>query len=144
MSVIKTLKKIKQKIEKGISYEILFEILEDARNDFLSRFNQIRADFEHQNLQIENFDVSMEGARILIKEPSIGEEPIIQAVTTFYEKLLDFIELLMAFYFGLKTYEKSNGFMTLFKRKEFDFSNLRYKYVIFPAMGDSSVIQLIR
>lgn len=55
--------------KEGISYEILFQIIEDSRNEFLNIFNQIRADIEHNNLQIGKFLVEKEKGEIKIKEP---------------------------------------------------------------------------
>jgi hypothetical protein len=53
------------------------------------------------------------------------------------------IEVLMAYFYGLQAYEKTNGFMALFKRNEYNYSNLLYKYVIVPNMYESGLTKLI-
>ncbi len=127
----------------GKKYEILLQIIEDARKDFLTSFNQIRADFEHQNLQIEDFKVQINNNQVEIIEPSFGHSNLLTEVENCYKRLLDLIEILMAYFFGLQAYEKTNGFMTLFKRDKYDYSNLLYGYVIMPNMYENGLTKLI-
>ena len=128
---------------EGTSYAILFQIIEDARNEFLKTFIQIRADFEHKNLQIEKFLVVRELDEIKIKEPSLGTQNLLEVIEIFYESIFDFIELLMVYYFGLNAYQRTNGFFTLFQRKEYDYTTLKYRFVIQPRIGDDSLILLL-
>ena len=127
----------------GKKYEILLQIIEKARKDFLTTFNQIRADFEHQNLQIGDFKVQINNNQVEITEPSFGHSNLLTEIEICYKRLLDLIEVLMAYFYGLQAYEKTNGFMTLFKRDEYNYSNLLYKYVIMPNMYETGLTKLI-
>ncbi|HTK18415.1 MAG TPA: hypothetical protein VL442_02830, partial [Mucilaginibacter sp.] len=60
-----------------------------------------------------------------------------------YERILDLIEVLMVFFFGVKAHQKTNGFMTLFRREQFDYSNLLYKYTVLPNMDQQGLTRLI-
>lgn len=124
-------------------YKFLIEIIEEAREEFLSEFNQIRADFEHQNLQIEDFKVQVLNGQIEVVEPTLGGMSLLSKIEYFYEQTLDLIEVLMVFFYGIQAYEKTNGFMTLFRRDEFDYSNMNYKYVVNPNMYESGLTKLI-
>lgn len=127
----------------GHKYKFLIEIIENARKAFLSELNQIRADFEHQNLQVENFKVQAVNNQIEVFEPNLGNGNLLNKIENFYEQTLDLIEVLMAFFYGIQAYEATNGFMTLFRRDEFDYSNLHYKYLVMPNMYENGLIKLI-
>lgn len=129
--------------KEGISYKILFQIIEDSRNEFLNTFNQIRADIEHNNLQIGKFLVKIEKGEIKVKEPSLIKYKLIEELEIFYERILEFIEILMAYYYGLNAYQRTDGFLTLFQRKEYDYTALKYRFVIKSRIGDDSLILLI-
>jgi hypothetical protein len=126
-----------------ISYEILFRIIEDARQEFLNNFIQIRADFEHKNLQIPKFQVSDKNNKTEIIEPMFGKERLIEVIEFFYNRTLNFIEDLMVFYLGIQAYKRTRGFMTLYKRKQFDHTKLIYEYVIMPRNNNDNLILLI-
>lgn len=127
----------------GNKYKFLVEIIENARKDFLSELNQIRADFEHQNLQIEDFRVQVLNDQTEVIEPILGGMNLLSKIEYFYEQTLDLIEILMAFFYGIQAYQKTNGFMTLFRRDEFDYSNKNYKYVVMPNIYESGLTKLI-
>jgi hypothetical protein len=128
---------------EGNKYKFLIEIIEEARKDFLSEFIQARADFEHQNLQVEDFKVEMVNSQIKVIEPSLSNTNLLSKIEYYYESTLDFVEVLMVFFYGIQAYKRTNGFMTLFKRDEFDYSNLHYKYVVMPNMYERGVTKLI-
>jgi len=69
---------------EGNKYRILIEILEEAREDFLSEFIQARADFEHQNLQIEDFKVEIINNQIEVIEPSLNNANLISKIEYFF------------------------------------------------------------
>ncbi|MEI7979705.1 MAG: hypothetical protein WCI53_12730 [Bacteroidota bacterium] len=127
----------------GNKYKFLIEIIEKAREDFLSEFNQTRANFEHQNLQIEDFKVQVLNSQIEVIEPILGNMNLLTKIDYFYEQILDLIEILMVFFYGIQAHEKTNGFMTLFRREEFDYSNMNYRYVVMPNMYGSGLTKLI-
>lgn len=135
------LKYLESKLD--IDYSILIEIIENARNNFLTAFIQKRADFEHENLQVDDFKVKLVDEKIVITEPTFGQGNLLTEIETSYEKILELIEILMAFYFGLNATQKMKGFMTLFRRTDFDYSNFKYKYVIQPSIYESNLIRLI-
>lgn len=133
------------KMETEVSYKILFKIIQDARKEFLTDFNQIRADFEHRNIQIPKFQVKVNNDKVEIIEPMFDKHKLIDVIEFFYNRMLDFIELLMAFYLGIQSYKRTKGFMTLYKRKTFDQTQLIYEYVIMPKLlTDNNFIMLIK
>jgi hypothetical protein len=104
---------------------------------------QVRIDFEHHNFQIENFKVKKVNDKIEVVEPSLGYSNLLEEVQILYERILDLIEVLMVFFFGVKAHQKTNGFMTLFRREQFDYSNLLYKYTVLPNMDQQGLTRLI-
>lgn len=127
----------------GNKYKLLLEIIEKARKDFLSEFNEIRGDFEHRNFQVKDFEVHVTQNQIEVIEPNLGSGNLLNKIEYFYEQALDLIEVLMALFYGIQANEKTNGFMTLFRRDKFDYSNLLYKYVVMPNMYETGLIKLI-
>jgi hypothetical protein len=128
--------------QRGL-YGFLLERIQRARADFLTSFNQVRIDFEHHNFQIENFKVKKVNDKIEVVEPSLGYSNLLEEVQILYERILDLIEVLMVFFFGVKAHQKTNGFMTLFRREQFDYSNLLYKYTVLPNMDQQGLTRLI-
>ena len=126
-----------------IDYSILIEIIEKSRASFLTAFNQIRADFEHKNLQVDDFGVRFIDGKVEIVEPTFGHSNLLTEMEISYEKILDLIEILMAYYFGLNAVKKMNGFMSLFRRNEYDYSNLKYKYAIQPIIYETGLTRLL-
>lgn len=131
------------KNSEGLSYEVLFQIIENSRNGFLSEFNQVRAEFEHNNYQIEKFKVVKIDGKNIVIEPKINNYPMFSLIDNYYSNILYFIEVLMAYYYGLNKFERTKGFFTLFERKEFDYSELKYRFVIKPRDDDKSLILLL-
>lgn len=127
----------------GEKYEFLLQMIEKSRKEFLTSFNQIRVGFEHQNLQIEDFKVQIINNEVQIIEPSFGHSNLLTEIEICYKRLLGLIENLMVYFFGLQAFENTNGFMTLFKRDEFNYSNFIYKYAILPCMYETGLTKLI-
>ncbi|MCF8236193.1 MAG: hypothetical protein K9G67_14650 [Bacteroidales bacterium] len=128
----------------GISYELLYQIIHDARNEFLANFNEQRGKIEHSSFEMPKFEVKRNKGQLIIQEPSLnGNIRLIEEISRFYILLLDFIENLMVYYYGLNAYERTNGNLTLFYRKDYDFPSLRYKYVIQIRINDPSLTLLI-
>lgn len=110
-------------------YSHLIQIIEQARSNFLTSFNQIRADFEHQNLQIADFKVLLVDNKLEIIEPNFANGNLLTVIETYYEQILDLVEILMVRFLGQKVREKL-GVMALYKRDEYNYSDLRYKYIV--------------
>lgn len=140
-------KKSKEKFmssHKGISYDILFRIVEDARHEFLEPFNNLRDKIEHVGFKMPKFSIQRTTNGLTIIEPSFdGKLDLIQEIENYYRQILDFIENLMVYYYGLRAYERTNGKLTLYYRKDHDFPSLIYKYVIMIRIGDPSLTLLI-
>jgi hypothetical protein len=85
----------------------------------------------------------MNNNKVEIIEPSFGDSTLLIEIEIYYKRLLEFIEDLMAYFYGLQAYETTNGFMTLFKRDEYDYSNLLYKYLIQPNIYENGMTKLI-
>lgn len=140
-------KKSKEKLtssHKGISYKILFKIIEDARNEFLEPFNNLRDKIEHIGFKMPRFNIQRTSDGLKIIEPSFnGKHSLIQEIENYYHQILDFIENIMVFYYGLRAYERTKGNLTLFYRKDFDFPALKYKYIISIRTSDPNLRLLI-
>jgi len=111
-------------------FEILINIIEDARKNFLNTFNQIRADFEHQNLEIPKVKVNTETGEIT--EVGItSNATLLEEVNYVYNYMLNMLENLMVFYFGILAIDK-NPMMGVFESENYDYSKFSYRFVIFP------------
>ena len=128
--------------QRGL-YGFLLERIERARADFLTSFNQVRIDFEHHNFQIEDFEIKRANDRIEVVEPSLGYTNLLEEVEILYERILDLIEILMVFFLGVKAHQKTNGFMTLFRRDKFDYANLQFKFTVLPNMDQQGLTRVI-
>lgn len=118
------------KIDSSKRFEILFDIVEQARELFLTEFNQIRADIEHQNLSIPKFVINTKSGEFT--EPSFkGHESMIDEINLYYGYLLDIIELLIAFYFAIEAVSKKPMF-GMFERENYDYSKMITRYIILP------------
>ncbi len=124
-------------------YDYLFNLIEKSRNEFLTEFNQIRADIEHQNFTIPNFIIDYKKGKILFKQPKLRERNLIELLEHFYSSLFDFIEKTMIYYLGINAYLRWNGRMTLYKRKNYNFKELKFKYVVLPRHEDPNLTLLI-
>ncbi len=114
--------------DKSKRFEILYNLLEKARETFLTKFNQIRADIEHQNLQIPKFIIDTQNDTV--SEPTIsGETSMLDEITEFYENLLDLIELLIVYSFGIQASIK-NPNLGLFVRHDYNYTQMISKYTI--------------
>jgi len=117
-------------IDSSKRFEILFDIVEQARDLFLTEFNQIRADIEHQNLSIPKFEINTKSGEIT--EPSFkGNKPMIDELNLYYGYLLDTIELLIAFYFAIEAITKKPMF-GMFERENYDYTKMILRFCIMP------------
>ena len=104
---------------------------------FLTEFNQIRADIEHQNLSIPKFEIDKKTGKVT--EPSIkGSDTMINEIDLYYNSTLGLVELLIAFYFGIEV-STSKPMLGLFERDEYDYSNLIYRFCILPRIEMSGM-----
>ena len=116
--------------DQAKKYKILLEIIEDSRNNFLNTFNQIRADFEHQNLEIPKIKVNTETGEIT--EVGLTQNlTLIEELEYVYNYMFNMIENLMVFHYGILAVEKSE-MMGVFESEHYDYSQFSYRFVIFP------------
>jgi len=130
-------------IKDGPKYDILFSIVDGGRNKVLSQLSKIRNDYEHYNFQVGNFVINVVSGKIEIVEPDISNMSLKKSIDFFYEEAFNFIESLIVFYWGLNAYHKSGGALMLFQRRDFDFSQMKYRFVIYPRIFSSGLDQLI-
>ncbi len=124
-------------------YEYLFDMIEYSRKNFLTTFNQIRADIEHDHFIIPRFKISFLNQNILFEQPMLKERVIMSQIDYYYNSILDFIENIIAYYMGINANINWKGFMTLYQRKTFDYKELKYKFIISPRSNDNTLIDLI-
>lgn len=124
-------------------YTPMFEILENARKDFLQEFNQVRADIEHNNFKVNRFVVETNSDVITIIEPVLNDDLIINKIEFFYTNILRAIELLMVWFYGIKSYLQWQGVVTLFQRRKFDSKILHHEFFISPKYPQPGLEQLI-
>ena len=118
------------KLDASHRFLPLFEIIEKARKEFLNEFNDIRAEIEHNNFSIPKFEINTKNGNFT--EPSIhGSKSLIEELKYYYNCLLDLIENLIAYYFGIEAVYKNEN-LALYFRKDYDFQKTVLKYMIFP------------
>jgi len=125
-------------------YNVLFQIIEDAQTEFKKDFFLIRDAFEHNYLQIPNFEIKESNGVIFIEDPKLKGENVFKLIDFYYHKTLNLIEDLSAYFFGLNVCLRTNGNITLFSRKSgIDPSHSIYKYTLSINCNDPNLIQLI-
>ena len=124
-------------------YSRLFELTEEARKEFLMEFNQIRAEIEHNNFKIAPFQIQVEKEQVLVTEPSIFNDFLIDKMTFYYHRILRTLELLMVWFYAIQAYFAWNQTLTLFRREEFDPKKLYYEFIMLPRVQEGNLIQLI-
>lgn len=124
-------------------YEYLFDIVEYSRNNFLSTFNQIRADIEHDHFEIPRFKISFLNKSVIFEQPMLKEREIMSQLDFYYNSIFDFIENIIAHYMGINAYINWNGLLTLYQSKTYDYKELKYKFLISPRRNDNNLIDLI-
>ena len=126
-------KKLYFENDSSKKFEILIKIIEDARKNFLNTFNQIRADFEHQNLEVPKVIVNTNNGEIT-EVGMTSNATLIEEINYFYDAILNMVENLMIFYFGILAVGK-NEMMGVFRSENYDYSQFSYRFVIFPRMN---------
>lgn len=124
-------------------YEHLFEIIEFARNEFLTSFNQIRAEIEHQNFVIPNFRLDFINNKIVFEQPKLYDKDLMELLDYYYNSLFEFIENIMAYYLGINAYINWNGLVTLYEATNYDYKELNYKFIISPRQNNENLTLLI-
>jgi len=109
-------------------YALLFLLIENARKNFLTQFNATRDDFEH-NLKKLNKYITIQNSKFFYKEPEINGKPLIEILSFYYENLLDFIEKIMAYYYGINARINKGNIYTLYIRLDYDYPKMKHKYI---------------
>lgn len=143
----KNYKKAKQAMLPNLrfpGYNVLFCIVEDAEENFKREFFRVRDDFEHNGLQISDFQINAKNQRFEIIDPTLNGINIFKLIDKCYYATFDLIESLAAYFFGINAHTRSNGIITLFYNKgKVDPSNFFYQYKITLNVNDPSLIRLI-
>ena len=126
-------------------YEVIFNLIEDAQNEFKKDFFLIRDEFEHNSLRLPDFEFLFENGVLKIIDPKYQDKNIFKLIDKFYYKTFDLIEDLAAYFFGLNACSKSNGLITLFYNNgAVDPSKFRYRYTITLDVNDPNLKKLIQ
>jgi len=121
--------KKQQYIKKGDNkYLPLIDLIENANSGFLNQLNEIRGSIEHNLFSLDKFTLNRTENFATISEPDLQERPISKQLTFYYEKILEFIEKITVYYFGINGEINLPTFLELHIDDEFDFANLNYKY----------------
>jgi hypothetical protein len=124
-------------------YEYLFEIIELSRAQFLTGFNQIRADIEHKNFEIPNFRNDYIDEQIVFQQPKIFEKDLMELIDYYYNSIFELIETIMVYYLGINAYLNWNGIVTLYEARDYNYKDLRYKFLVLPRQKNENLILLI-
>jgi len=130
-------------LDEHSRYEYLFKLIENGRIQFLNRFNSIRAKIEHEDLTLNYSRIEFINDEIIIFEPLLDNAAMYELVDFFYENILNLIEKVMVYYYGINAYINWNESMNLFRREEIDFDKKLYEYVIFPNQERDKMERLI-
>ena len=89
------IKNSKSQLEKDeISrYENVYNAISKARNEFLTEFNQVRADYEHSNFKLPKFQIGIENDIIQFAEPKLLGHNLMSVIDYFYGSILNFVEI---------------------------------------------------
>lgn len=118
-------------------YDILYDLIENSRQRFLNDFNDIRVGFEHNQAIIDKFDFDFN--KKIVIEPILNKMKLSLAIDFYYDSILDMIEKLMCYFYGINAYLRSNGGLKLFIQKNIDYKNLKYKFFISPIRFDNLI-----
>lgn len=124
-------------------YKCLFDFVENARNNFLTNFNKTRDEIEHNVFKIPRFTIDSIDGKIVFEQPKLDGFNLMDLLNYYYDSLFDFIETMMVFYLGINSFFNYEGLMTLCMRKEFDYKELKCKYVIATGNNDPNLVKLI-
>jgi hypothetical protein len=117
------------------NYTYLFEIVKDFRVNWWNRIIGVRDSFEHHAYTICPYQVFMYNKQLVIKEPEINGQNFFEAVLESYSALLDFIETIMAYYYGINGMHNSK-IMGFFEQENYSYTSAkRHRYVLLPNIG---------
>lgn len=119
-----------QSNKQDYKYQILINIIESSRKEFLSDFIEIRNGFEHNQMMLDSFNYDFENKQVV--EPILRKKSLSHALAFYYENLLDLLEKLMCYYYGIKVSIRTKGGLKLFIQRDYDYKNLKNKYIISP------------
>lgn len=117
------------------NYKILFRIVEDFRTDRYADVIGIRNEFQHEGVTLGKFGVELHGKELIIVEPQINKRHFLDSVNLCYQYVFDFIETIMAYYFGIVGMH-NNKVLGFFEKENYDFTNgKQFRYVLLPNIG---------
>ncbi len=125
------------------NYEFLFDIIENARTIFLGEFIKIRNDIEHNDFILPNYYLNIIDGKILFEEPVLKGRNLIDALSFYFAYICELIEVIMVYYMGINSYINSHGMINTYERKQFDYKNEKYKFVVSPRKMDEKEYTLL-
>ncbi|MBJ6107641.1 hypothetical protein JAO73_01365 [Hymenobacter sp. BT523] len=109
-------------------YLPIINLMGRANGAFLGDFNKIRGAIEHELFRLDKFTLLAGAASPTIVEPKLNGVDLSEALTHFYESILDFIEKTTAYFFGIMG-ELKSPWHQLHVRHDFNYSKSYYKYI---------------
>jgi hypothetical protein len=126
---IKFIEKKKLYLKKSYGkYSPLLNLIEKAKTEFLNQLNEIRGAIEHDLFSLPKFSLHKNNNSATISEPDLQDQILSIKLKFFYEKILDFVEKMMCYYFGINGEIEKGGFLQFHVDDIFDYSEMRWKY----------------
>ncbi len=117
-------------------YLPIINFIDKARNSFLNEFKELREEAQHHFFRLDKFKIQNLNDQILVEEPILEGLPLSTKISFYYENILDFIEKVLVYYFGINGELHLSGFAYLEVSSDYDHSKQCYKYNF--ALGGTS------
>jgi len=117
-------------------YLPIINLINKSRNSFLNEFKYLREEAQHEFFKLDRFKIQTVNDQIVVEEPIFKGLPLSTKISFYYENILDFIEKVLVYYFGINGELHLKGFAYLEFNPDYNYSKQHYKYTF--ALGGSS------
>lgn len=117
-------------------YLPIINLIDVARTSFLNEFTEHRGEVEHKIYKYGKFDLRVEDGKVIVIEPILMGFPLSQKVLFYYNSMLDLIEKILVYYYGINGERHLQGYALLEVNPNYDYTNQIYKYTF--SMGGIS------
>jgi len=127
------------------AYIKVIKIASQAQDDFLRDFIFRRGSLEHDyGKSIPDFNIHLKEGNVTIEEPVIFGENVFEQVVRYYKSILNLIEDIACYFFGVNAHINSKGLITLLKRNgESDPSKFKYLYAVTLHVNDPDLTPML-
>lgn len=108
-------------------YLPLLKVLKNARISYLNDFSKTRGAIEHDDFELERFQLHRHGDSVTLIQPIFQNETLSVKLEYYYENILDLIEKITVYFAGINC-EERNTVYKLYKTEKPDYPNLIYGY----------------